>query len=157
MPDQRLASRSAGPRRVGRRLGEYGLAAALAVAAAVLLLQLWKADLRVPFDHHWDALLCGLVVKSIVDDGWYLHNPLLGAPGSLQMHDYPFSDSFHLLVIKVMSWFSSDWALLFNVYYLLGFPLITLSALAVFRHFRVPYRPALVGSLLFAFLPSRVL
>jgi hypothetical protein len=57
----------------------------------------------------------------------------------------------------VMGWFSADWALLFNVYFLLGFPLIAMSAMAVFRHFRVPYGPALVGSVLYSFLPSRLI
>ena len=57
----------------------------------------------------------------------------------------------------MLSVFSSDWALLFNVYFLLGFPLIALSALAVLRHFRVAPGPAFAVSLLYAFLPSRLL
>jgi phosphoglycerol transferase len=72
------------------------------------------------------------------------------------MHDFPSADSLHLLVIKVMSWGTSDWALLYNLYFILSFPLITMSALAVLRQFRVAYAPALVVSLLFSFLPSRL-
>src|SRR5690242_20382529 len=105
----------------------YAVAAAVSLAAAVLFLHLWKADLRVPFDYGGDALSFELVVKSVVDHGWYLSNPDVGAPFGLEMHDFPFADSLHLVVIKVMSWFSHDWALLFNLYFLLGFPLITVS------------------------------
>jgi phosphoglycerol transferase len=134
-------------------------AAAVSVAAAIILLRLWNADLRVPLAYGDDSLLVSLPVKSIVDHGWYLTNPSVGAPNGLELYDYPYvaADSFHLLTIKALSLFSHDWALLFNVYFLLGFPLITLSALAVFRHFGVGAGPALAGSVLYSFLPSRML
>jgi phosphoglycerol transferase len=92
-----------------------------------------------------------------MDHAWYLTNPQLGAPGVLALHDFPQADGIHLLLIKLLSWFSTDWALLFNVYYLLGFPLIALSAFAVLRHFRVAPAPAFVASLLYAFLTSRLM
>jgi phosphoglycerol transferase len=133
------------------------LGAAVSTAAAVVLLRLWTADLRVPFDYGGDALSFSLVVKSVVDNGWYLTNSHVGAPFGLEMHDFPFADSLHLVLIKVMACFTSDWALLFNVYFLLGFPLITMSAMAVFRHYRLPYGVALMASVLYAFLPSRLL
>ncbi|HEY7372024.1 MAG TPA: hypothetical protein VIF57_07570 [Polyangia bacterium] len=134
----------------------YAGAALAALVAAVLLLRLWRADLRAPFNDRGDALFFGMMVKAVVDHGWYLTNPSLGAPGVLALHDFPQADLLHLLVFKVWSWLSADWALLFNLYFLLGFPLITLSALAVFRHFRVAAGPAVAASLLFAFLPSRI-
>jgi hypothetical protein len=142
-----------------RAVGAYASAVGLSVVAAVYLLQLSRADLRVPFTYGGDALLMSLVVKSVVDHGWYWSNPSLGAPVGFDLRDYPFAahDCFHVLLIKTMSWCTHDWALLFNLYFLLGFPLITLSAMAVFRHFRVGYRPAIVGAVLYSFLPSRLL
>ncbi len=99
------------------------------------------------------------IVKSVVDHGWYWSNPNVGAPSGLQMLDYAVSahDCGHLLLVKIMSLFSGDWALIFNVYFLIGFPLIALSAMAVFRHFKVSYLGAIVGSVLYSFLPSRTL
>jgi hypothetical protein len=142
-----------------RAISAYFGGAAVSTAAACLLLRLWKADLHVPFAYHGDALLYTLVVKSTLDHGWWWINPSVGAPGALELYDFPFAahDTVHLLIIKAMSLFSSDWALLFNLYFLLGFPLITLSAMAVLRHFRVGYGPAIVASVLYAFLPSRLL
>src|SRR5258708_28629595 len=142
-----------------RALAGYGIAAGVSVVAAVLLLDLWHADLRVPFCYRGDALLFGLITKSTLDHGWFWTNSSLGAPGEFELYDYPFSaqDSFHILVIKLMSAFSSDWALLFNIYFLLGFPLITLSAMSVFRHCGAGYGPAIVGAGLSSFLPSRLL
>jgi hypothetical protein len=135
----------------------YALTAAISLLAAILLLKLWGADLRVPFDYGGDALSFSIVVKSVVDNGWYLHTPQVGAPFGLDMHDFPFADSLHLLVIKGMSLFSGDWALLFNLYFLLGFPLIAMAAMAVFRYHRLPFGISLVVSVLYAFLPSRLL
>ena len=130
---------------------------AVPFVAAVLFLRVHTSDLRVPFTYHGDVVSFALLVKSVVDHGWYLTNPDLGAPRGLEMHDFPFADQLHLLVIKAMSLFSHDWAVLFNAYFLLGFPLIALSALVAFRNFRVPFGPAIVASVLYAFLPSRLL
>ncbi|MBV9946627.1 MAG: hypothetical protein JOZ69_07255, partial [Myxococcales bacterium] len=139
--------------------GAYATVAVVSVTAAVLLLDLPHADLRVPFDYGGDALLYALITKSVVDHGWFWHNPSVGVPDGLDFHDFPASahDSVHLLIIKAMSLFTGDWALLFNLYFLLGFPLIALSAAAVFRHFRVSDGPAVVGAVLYAFLPSRLI
>jgi hypothetical protein len=136
---------------------QYALAAVLPLAAAVPLLELWKADLRVPFDYGGDALSVGMLVKSILENGWYLVNRQLGAPGLFAMHDYPLADSFHFLVIKLLGEVTSDWALTLNLYFLLGFPLMSMAALAVFRHFRLPFGPALAAGVLFSFFPRRLL
>ncbi len=149
-----------GPREGGARAAAaYAAAISISVVAAVSLLQLWKADLHVPFDYGGDALLFAFVIKTVVERGWYWVNPNAGAPGGFELNDYPFTahDTFHVFLIKVMTWCTSDWALVFNAYFLVGFPLITLSAMAVLRHFRIGYGPATVGSVLYAFLPSRLL
>ncbi len=135
----------------------YAGVALAACVEAVLALRLWRADLRVPFNYRGDSVFFAMMVKAVIDHGWYLTNPQLGAPGVLALHDFPQADGIHLVLIKLLSVFSADWALLFNVYYLLGFPLIALSAFAVLRHFRVGTGPAFVASLLYAFLPSRLM
>jgi phosphoglycerol transferase len=147
------------PEGAARAFGAYAAAAGISAGAAYLLLELWKSDLRVPFDYSGDALLHALIVKTTLDHGWWWVNPSVGAPGVLDLHDFPVPahDTVHLLLIKAMSLFSSDWAVLFNLYFLLGFPLITWSAMAVFRHFRVGYGPAIVAGVLYSFLPSRLI
>jgi phosphoglycerol transferase len=143
--------------RTWRTLAAYCGAAALSLAAGASMLEIWRADLRVPFDYGGDSLVSAFVVQSTIEQGWFLNNPRVGAPGGLHLYDFPMTESFHVFAFKVMSALSSDWALLLNVYFLLGFPLITVSALAVFRQFGVRWGPALVGSVLYAFLPSRLL
>ena len=140
-----------------RAFAAYAVAAAVSVIAAIVLLRLRGADLHIPFDYGGDLFLGAMVVKSILEEGWYLTNPHLGAPGVLTMHDFPMADLVHNLVFKGLGLFSHDWPLVLNLHFLAGFPLITMSALAVFRYFRVSYAPALAASVLYAFLPSRVL
>jgi hypothetical protein len=137
----------------------YATAAAVSLTAAVYLLKLKGADLRVPFNYGGDALLFCLIVKSVVQHGWYFTNPDVGAPAGLDFHDYAVSahDTAHLVLVRLLSVFCSDWGLVFNLYFLLGFPLITWSALAVFRRFGVSYPPAIACAVLYAFLPSRLL
>jgi phosphoglycerol transferase len=128
----------------------------VSLIAGLLALHIWKADLRTPFVYHDDALYYGMLVKTIVDQGGWLSNTHLGAPGILQLHDFPAADTPHLFTIKVMAWFTPNWAVLLNLYFLMGFPLIAVSALAVFRHFRIGYWSALAASVLYALLPSRL-
>lgn len=135
----------------------YLVAALLCLALLVGVLELWRADLTVPFAYSWDGLLIGAWTKGVVEHGWYLHNDALGAPAGADLHDFPMADNLHFLLIKLVACFTADYAVVFNICFLLTFPLATLSALFVLRHFQITYGPALVGSLLFTFLPYHLI
>jgi len=134
-------------------LAEYAAAVALCLVILTCVMKLWRADLRTPFEYGGDALFHGMVIKSIIDNGWYLQNNLTGMPGGSEVFYFPMADNLHFLLIKLFSFFTSDYALIFNFYFLLTFPLTTISSLYVFRHFRISYLIALLGSLLYTFLP----
>src|SRR5207302_10587527 len=85
-----------------RAVAGYALAAALSVVFLVFALQLWKADLRVPFLYWEDALLVDSWVKGVLDNGWYLHNPYLAAPAAQDFHDFPLADNLHFALIKLL-------------------------------------------------------
>ena len=142
-----------------KRAAPYFVAAVLSLIAAAYLLDLRSANLRVPFVYRRDALLYAAVIKSVIDHGWFWRNPSVGAPSGLLLYDYPnvAHEALHLLAIKVLSIFTGNWALLLNVYFILGFPLIALAAVAVFRRLGVSASSAVVGGLLYAFLPARLL
>src|SRR5205085_1170895 len=74
-------------------------------------------------------------------------------PTGLDMHDFPLVDNLHFLIIKLIGLAGASAALTLNLYYLLGFPLATLSALFVMRRVGVSVPIGLVASLLFTFLP----
>ena len=131
-----------------------GLATVLLTAAALaVVLRLWKADLAVPFQYQGDALESGLLVKGVVDNGWRRTNAFVGMPYGLDERDLRLSDDFHLFTIKLIALFISDWARILNIFFLTTFPLTALSALFVFRSFKLSYAPSIAGSLLYAFLP----
>jgi|GEM_PF-203185 len=142
-----------------KKFAPYFAACLLCLFILTWVMNLWKLDLSVPlqYPHEGDALLTKLLVKGIADNGWYLENRYLGAPGIAEWYDFPSTDTVHLLLIKFLLLFSGNYATALNLFFLLTFPLAVLAALFVFRSFGVSYIPALVASMLFAFLPCHFL
>ena len=136
-----------------RTIGEYAAAVVLCLIILTFVMKLWRADPRTPFEYGGDALFHGMVIKGIIDNGWYLRNDFIGAPGGSEVFYFPMADNLHFILIKFFSFFTSDYALILNLYFLLTFPLTTISALYVFRHFKISYLTALAGSQLYTFLP----
>ncbi len=141
-----------GPGRL-RAVGAYALAAALSLVILAWAIKLWKADLFSPFGYGGDTLDNLMVLKTMIEKGWYLHNDALGVPVGLDMHDYPFADNLDLLMMKVLSFVVPDCVFVLNTYHLLTFPLTALTAMLVFRRLRFSYPSSIVAALLYAFLP----
>ncbi|HEV8061808.1 MAG TPA: hypothetical protein VGP68_18160 [Gemmataceae bacterium] len=120
-------------------------------------MKLWQADLHVPFAYHDDAVMIHMLVKGVVENGWFLHNEALGAPAAMDFHDFPTADSLHYLWILALSGFTHDHALVFNLFYLLTFPLTTATAIWALRRLGVTSVWALVFGLLYALQPYHFL
>lgn len=133
--------------------GIYIGTSALSILILIWIMKLWQADLRIPFVYNGDALFNSMLIKGIIDNGWLLHNHFVGMPAGLYMCDFPHSDNFHFLIIKLITLFTSNWAFGMNLFFLLGSPLTTVSALYVFRKFNLSFPSSIVGSLLYSFLP----
>jgi hypothetical protein len=141
-----------------KRYGEALTAAAamvLALALAVVVLELWNADLRAPFAYTGDATLNLLFIKNVLENPWHFENSSLGAPNGLELYDYPVIDgeTLNLLLFRVLGVGTSDPALVMNLFFLLTFPLVALTAYIVLRRLPVSRGIALVVALLYAFLP----
>lgn len=108
--------------------------------------------LDVPFTYEGDGLEYNLLTKTVIETGWWLENPMVGVPGRLEMYDYPIGNNLDLLIMKLLSLFSDNYAVVMNTYYILGFFLTALCSLYVFRQVRITYPIAVFGSILFAFL-----
>ncbi len=122
-----------------------------------LVMQLWRADWTVPFAYSKDALLCAMLAKSVAENGWYLHNPLLGMPGGLAYYDYPFGDALHFALLWLISRFTAKFGLIVNIFYMLSFPLASLASLLTLRRLGLTWGCAAVGALLYTFLPYHFL
>lgn len=116
-------------------------------------LKLWKADLNIPLCYAGDGLCAQAWTKDILDEGWYLDNHYLSYPGSMDMEDYPLSDNLSFLQLKLLGLITKSYGAVFNWFYLLTYPLTTMTSYLVFRRFNISYFPSLLGSLLFTFAP----
>jgi hypothetical protein len=130
-------------------------AAALATLLAVILLQLWQANLRAPLYTGGDATFGLAVIKGMLEHGWYLTNSTVGVPLGQSLYNYPvFSgDSLYLLIIKGIGIPFSNPAVVENLFFLLCFPLIALGAYAGLRVLRISRSPSVVCAVLFTLLP----
>src|SRR4051794_15397281 len=67
----------------------YVIVTVLCIVLLVLVLQLWRADLRVPFEYYGnDAFSQSMLTKAVLDNLWYTHNRYLGAPWDQNLSDY---------------------------------------------------------------------
>ena len=140
-----------------KEVAAYAIVAVLALLLAVLALQLWKADLRVPFTYGADANLNGVLVKTSMDHGWIQANPTIGLPGQFDLADFPFGETLDFAIMKVISIFARDWALSMNLFYLLTFPLTAVLAMWTMLRLGISRWPAAAMSLVYTILPYHFL
>src|ERR671915_2071268 len=110
MPHRQLKSILS--RMSGRAIVVYTGSVVLCLIALAWIMQLWEATLAVPFIFQGgDELFYGTLIKGMIENGWYLHNPFVGMPSGLDLHDYPIADNLHFLAMKLLSCLTSNWAI----------------------------------------------
>lgn len=140
-----------------RTVADYLLVNGLCAAILVWAFQLWRADPRVLLtEAAGDTLFSALQVRGL-ENGWGLTIAQVGAPLGLELYDFPHPDYLHFAALKLLLWLTGNPIVALNAYFLLTFPLAASTALFVLRHFGVSSPPAIVGSLLFAFVPYHFL
>ncbi len=139
-------------------LQTFALATFLGAAVFALVFQPWSARLSVPFSYSngGDAHFHLTLLKTICETGWYLVNPNLGAPGVMDLHDFPCIETGMVLLGRLLAVFSKDPFIIANVYFAMAFVLILWSALYVLRALGVSDSIAVATSLLYAFAPYHV-
>jgi phosphoglycerol transferase len=138
-------------------------AAALSLLAAVLVLRLWEANLRVPMAYGGvsnaypggDANAYGAVVKGIVDHGWYLENAQLGAPFGQQLYDYPIDSTATgpVLAVELLGLPGLSYAPVVNLFFLLTFPVVAVVAFLVLKSLGLSRPVSLVCAVLYSLAP----
>jgi phosphoglycerol transferase len=127
------------------------------VVGVALVLNLWQADLSVPFSYGMDEYFAGATVKAMTESGWYMHSDFAGAPSSFDLYDFVQTNNLDYLIMKAIALASDNYAFILNVYFLLTFPLIAASAFLVMRKLGLSLPSSAAGSLLFAFMPYHFL
>ena len=123
----------------------------------MVILNLWSANLEIPFSYDGDGLFEGMLVKSVIENGWYTTNDFLGMPGTFVLYDFPVYVNLDFVIIKMIAFFIPNWAYDLNLFYLLTFPLTTVTSLILLRKLGISPFPSIVGSLLFTFIPFHFL
>ena len=137
------------------------------LAAIVLLvpvLELWDVDPSVPIasvyepanDYVYapDAPFYLMLAKGGIDHAWFLTNPTLGWPLGQQVYDLPQTlDNLNLVEIKVLGLVFGDAGTTINVFFVLTFAMVAVSAFLVLRRLRVSAPTSFVVALLYTFLP----
>ncbi|MGI8729230.1 MAG: hypothetical protein ACR2LK_04470 [Solirubrobacteraceae bacterium] len=128
---------------------------ALNAVLAAVFLRLWASDMRLPFTHIGDELFSLMAIKGVVDHGWFLTNPDVGAPFGQQLHDFAGvnGDTMTILAVKVLALFTVDPSLIQNLMFVLSFPAIALTAFLVLRALEIGAPAAAVAATLFALAP----
>src|SRR5215217_4760216 len=145
-----------------RLRSDFGWALGAMVLTSLWLvptMQLWRANLWMPFTLGGDAPYYLMVIKGILRHGWWLENPDLGAPSGQELYDFPFlaHDGFHLVLIKLLGLLSSDPVFVANLFFFLSFPLVALTSFLVLRQLGISGAAALVCSVLYALAPYHFL
>jgi phosphoglycerol transferase len=146
---------------IWKAIGAYAVAVALCLIILAWAMKLWDADLRIPFfyggDVFRDVLQASAWIKGVIDNGWYQHNSFIGMPAGQDMYDFTITASLDFTIIKLITFFAPNYAMTLNLYFLLTFPLTTLTTMLVLRQLKVSYASSIVGSLLFTFVPYHFL
>jgi hypothetical protein len=133
--------------------GLYAATALLTIGTLTFVLRLWHASLEVPLAYDGDALFELTIVKTIVHSGWYLDNPLLGAPFGGQLYDFPQPYGLHFIALKLLALFSTSFVVVANLFFLCGFVAIALTTTFALKRLGVSHVIATTIAILYAFLP----
>ncbi|RFA10099.1 hypothetical protein B7R54_13420 [Subtercola boreus] len=136
-----------------RELGLYATVVAVTLVVIAVTLRLWHIDLRVPLNYDGDALLISSHFKTIIETGWYLEQPLLGAPSGQEYFDWKIADNLGMFFGLLMRPFTSDFGVVQNLYYLVGYPLAAVTATWLLRRVGVSRPMTAALAVLFAIAP----
>lgn len=128
----------------------------LVLAFEVLGLNHW--NLSIPWDYNkGDATWQFMLTKTLLDTGWVLTNPYLGAPNIAQFYNNAAAQTsaLHSVLMLALSPFIHNAVRLQQIYYLLNFPLISLTSFVACRLLGIARLPAVATGLLYAFTPFR--
>jgi phosphoglycerol transferase len=146
------------PAWIGPELAWVVATAFVAALVAFFDLKLWRMDPDVPlFAVEGDSSYYLASIKGVLENGWFLHNPDLGAPFGQSNHDFAIGDVVHYALVWLLGLVLGDPVIVFNAFFLLCFPLIAVVSYAVLRDLGAARAPALVAGVLFAFLPYHMI
>lgn len=136
------------------------LVAFIPMIIAISFMHLWQWDLSIPLDYreqNSDETWQHILTKMVVDTGWLLDNPFLGAPDIAHWHNNSAAQTsaLHSILMLVISKVVGDSIAVQQLYFLLNFSLISLTSFLSGRLLGLARLPAFCIGILFALLSFR--
>jgi phosphoglycerol transferase len=135
------------------RVLPYVAVAILCMLLAGIIWHVGRIDITIPLGVNGDHNLSQELVTNFVRDGRYYVNPLLGAPGTQELYDFPFPHWTHFIILVGIRLFTRNSGLAINLLFFLGYPLAGMTALYAFRSLGISTGLAMAGAVLYAFVP----
>jgi len=129
------------------------------LALAYQVLGLWDWNLTIPLVYgHGDQIWQLVLTKMLVDTGWILNDPYLGAPGIAHWYNNAAAETsaLHSVLMLGLSLIVHNPVRLQQIYYLLNFPLICVTSFLACRLLGIARLPAFATGLLYAFTTYRL-
>ena len=139
-------------RLAGRALA-YATCVGLASGFLAVGLRLDRIDLKVPLLYVGDALLILPMVQAQHEGGTHWFAERMGAPGRLELYDFPVIDHWHFAAIALIDRVVDQPVVAMNLYYLMTYPLAAFTAMWAGRCLGLSLPAAGCLGLLYAFLP----
>lgn len=131
----------------------YFIAIILSIIIMIFTMELWKADFKIPFTYEGDGLSIAALFKGFIDNDSMIVNKFIGFPSYYSVLDTPTSDWLHILIARLITLLTNEYGLALNMFYLLTFPLTTITSLTVLLKFKFSSFSSILGSLLYTFIP----
>lgn len=104
-----------------------------------------------------DPFFTSWLIKRLIDGAWYFNSTYTGFPFVSTFLDYPSSDLGNLFVLKLLGLLTHDFVLTQNLYFLLGFSVTAAVSVLVLQKLGLTVINAIIGAVLFTFLPFHFL
>ena len=138
---------------------EYFLVLFITMILTYIVLRIDSIKWDLPISYYWDGLAASFEIKTILDTGWWFRNPYVGAPFGTSLYDFLgfYFDSFYFFIIKIILFFTKNWGMTLNIFYISLYPFTSLISYFVMKKFKINFIVSLMGSLMFTFLEYRFL
>ena len=113
-------------------------------------------NISYPFVSGGDATFTEWGVQRLIE-GWIFNNPRSGYPFGSNFLDYPGSDAGGYFILKILGMITGQSYAATNLFFLLSFPVIVMTAFATLRSIKVNAWFSLSGALIYAFIPFHFL
>lgn len=109
-------------------------------------------NLTEPLCYEGDPLYAFTQIKTVMDYGWHMKNPLLGG-GEYHLYTFSTGNIGDFFLVKLIAIFTDNVFLVYNLHLYFTYILASLATYVVLRKNGCRNLPAVVMSILFAFLP----